>query len=291
MANLLKYCLSLWLLLSLSSCYEFSSETYHHLTQDEKRRMSADYTQLAKRLERGSSKNMRLLEKAVRINPDNDLAWRELSLPYLYSGQLEQWNYHMEKAIKLNPQAWQGWRGYQKLFFFRDYSGALFDFDATDTLTVGKTDYAQNISVDYLRGLSYLGLKDYERAIEYFQKYIDDETKKSGAKYVDETAFLYLGIIANHENKYERAINYFNRAEKYETSNADIDYHKAKALLHIGKIAEAEDLLMEARKKFKDDKYMYQYYYEAIEQIYLSDLNSLEANIKINYRKALLTVS
>ena len=283
MANSLKYYLSFWvLLLSLSSCFEFSNETYHHLTQDEKRKMSADYTQLAKKLERGSSKNMRLLEKAVKINPNNDLAWRELSLPYLYAGMLEQWNAHMEIAMKLNPQAWQGWRGYQKLFFFRDYSGALFDFDATDTLTVDKTDYAQNISVDYLRGLCYLGLKDYPRSIEYFEKYIEDETKKSGAKYVDETAFLYLGIIANHERKYEKAIEYFNRAVKYETGNADMDYHKARALLHIGKIREAEELLLMAKKKFKDDKYMNQYYYEAIEQIYLSDINSLEANIKTN---------
>ena len=127
---------------------ELSNETYHHLSNDEKRKMSADYTQLSKYCERGSPKNMRLLEKAIRINPDNDLAYRELSLPYLYAGMISEWSSHMAKAVALNAEAWQGWRGYQKLYFLRDYSGALFDFDATDTLTFNKVDYPQNISVD-----------------------------------------------------------------------------------------------------------------------------------------------
>ncbi|NNF21025.1 MAG: hypothetical protein HKN67_03720, partial [Saprospiraceae bacterium] len=63
-----------------------SNETYHHMSPDERRTLSADYTQLAKRLERGSSQNMRLLEKAIRINPSNDLAHYELSIPYLHNG-------------------------------------------------------------------------------------------------------------------------------------------------------------------------------------------------------------
>jgi len=134
MERLWKYCLSIIVMtLVFSSCIELSNETYYHLSWDERRKLSADYTQLAKRLERGSPKSMRLLEKSVVIDPNNDLAWRELSLPYLYAGKIKAWNEHMSKAVDLNAEAWQAWRGYQKLYFFRDYSGALFDFDATDT--------------------------------------------------------------------------------------------------------------------------------------------------------------
>jgi tetratricopeptide (TPR) repeat protein len=91
--------------------------------------------------------------------------------------------------------AWQAWRGYDRLFYFRDYAGALFDLDATDTLTWDQVDYPQNISVDYLRGLCYMGLKDYDRAIEYFKKFAEDEATKVGEEFIDEAVFLYLGKI------------------------------------------------------------------------------------------------
>jgi len=276
-----KYCLSLFaILLVFSSCVELSNETYYHLDWDERRKLSADYTQLAKRMQRGSPKNMRLLEKAVVIDPKNDLAWRELSLPYLYAGMIKEWNENMSNAVDLNAEAWQAWRGYQKLYFFRDYSGALFDFDATDTLTWDKTDYPQNISVDYLRGLCYLGLEQYDESTRYFNKYIADESEKVGEKYVDETAFLYLGIICNYQSKYKEAIKYFNRAVEFEKGVADVDYHKAQALLNIGKHSEAEELLLNAKKKFEDDERMRGWYYETIEELSINDFATLEASIK-----------
>jgi len=279
MGRLLKYYLSFLVIVVCASCVEFSNETYHHLTHDERKTLSADYAQLARYCERGSPKNMRLLEKAIKIDPQNDLAWRDLALPYLYAGMINEWNKHMKKAVELNPVAWQDWRGYQKLYFFRDYSGALFDLDATDTLTFNQVDYPQNISVDYLRGMCYLGLEQYDRSIEYFDKYIDDETEKVGEAYVDESAFLYLGIIANSQNRFDDAIKHFERAAKFEIGNADLDYHKAKAYLSIGEIEKAQELLLNAKKKFEDDEYMRGFRYEAIEQLYLSDIKTLEASI------------
>ena len=63
------------------------------MTPDQRRKLSSEYTQLAKKLESGSSKHMRLLEKAVRINNTNDQAHFELSLPYLYNGIYDKWDY------------------------------------------------------------------------------------------------------------------------------------------------------------------------------------------------------
>lgn len=282
MVKLLKYCLSIFIVAILfCSCFELSNETFYHLTWDERKKLSIEYTHLAKLLERGSPENMRLLEKAVIVDPKNDLAWRELSLPYLYAGMIKDWNENMSKAVELNAEEWQAWRGYQKLYFFRDYSGALFDLDATDTLTRNQVDYPQNISVDYLRGLCYLGLKQYDKSTEYFQKYIKDESQKVGEKYVDETAFLYLGIVANYQEDYETAIGYFNRAIAYESGPADIDYHKASAMLKLGEIDKAQELLLNAKKKFKDDERLKAFFYEAIEELYIQDIRTLEARLYI----------
>jgi len=263
-------------------CDHLSNETYHKMSPNERRELSADYTQLAKKLELGSPKNMRLLEKAIKINPKNDLAFLELSMPYLYRGLIHEWSIYIDEAIRLNPQAWQGWRGYYKLFYFRDYGGALFDLDATDTLTVNQTDYAQNMSVDYLRGLCYLGLKNLDKAEEYFKIFIDKETEENGAEFVDENAFLYLGIIKNYRKDYDQAIKHFERALRYETGIADVHFHQARSFFEIGENNRAQKELEKAKLLLEEKKQLRGFQYEAIEQIYQSDITNLEARINGN---------
>ena len=278
MGFLKKYYPSICLLIlsiALSSCLKLSNERYDHLSIDERRALSAEYTQLAKRLETGSPKNMEILDKAVRINPRNDLAWRELSLPYLYAGLFEEWNNHITKAIELNPEAWQAWRGYDRLYYFRDYAGALFDLDASDTLTRDQVDYPQNRSVDYLRGLCYFGLNDYSKSIEYFNKYIEDEALKLGDAYIDESVFLYLGLIYEKQGDYLEAIRMFDRGLKYEDSYADFNYHKARLHCYMDNLAIAKKEFNKAREKYEDGNRMRAYRYEAIGELYLSDYDKL----------------
>jgi len=282
MANSLKYCLSLFILtIILSSCIELSNETFHKLSIDERRKLSADYTQLAKRLETGSPKYMRILEKAIRINPDNDLAWRELSLPYLYSGMTSEWHKHIQKAIDLNPEAWQGWRGYDKIFYFRDYSGALFDLDVTDTLTKNKVDYLQNTSVDYLRGLCYFGLENWEKSIEYFNKFVEDERIKVGDKFIDETAFLYLGIIDIENGRFQDAIKQLQRGFKYEDGFAEFHYYLALIYCELGATKQAKAEIEKSKLKFEEENYRRAYRYENIRQLYLDDIEDLEEKINL----------
>lgn len=287
MVNLKKYFLSLLFIIILTSCYKFSDETFRHLSVNERRSLSAEYTQLAKRLESGSPRSMMILEKAIRINPKNDLAWRELSLPYLNAGLYKEWHTHIDKAIELNPEAWQAWRGYDRLFYFRDYSGALFDLDATDTLTRNQVDYPQNISVDYLRGLCYFGLKDYNKSIEYFNKFIIDETEKLGEAYVEEAAFLYLGLISMENGKWEEARAHFQRGLKFEDSFADFNFHLARIFCLEDNPLEAAGQLEIARNKFEDGNYLRAYRYEAICQLYKSDFDALDE--QINYSLAMGT--
>ncbi|NNE14865.1 MAG: tetratricopeptide repeat protein [Saprospiraceae bacterium] len=282
MERLLKYCLSLCLASFLfMSCDNIIKETFHKMTVEEKKQLSKDYVRLANLTERGSSKAMRILEKAVRLDPQNDQAWRELSLPYLHAGLYSEWSENMRMAIEINPENWQGWRAYDRLFYVRDYAGALFDLDATDTLTKNQVDYLQNTSVDYLRGLCYLGLKDYNKSIEYFNIYIEDDKKKVGDKFVDETAFLYLGIVYLKEDKYQEAIQNLQRGILYEEGNADFHFHLARAYCFLGDLDEARKQLTIAKKKFEDRNAMRGFRYEAIEQIYLSDILELEADLNI----------
>lgn len=280
MGRLLKYCLSLIVVIQIVSCDNLSNETYHKMSESERKILSSNYTQLAMKLEKGSPDNMKLLEKAVRLNSDNDLAWKELSIPYIYRGMYKEWSLHINEAVRINPQAWQSRRGYDKLHYLRDYTGALFDLDRMDTLTPQTVDYVSNTSVDFLRGLCYLGLKDFDNSKLYFHRYIDYESREVGEEFIDEDVFLYLGIIANYEKQYDLALEYLSRAEKFEVSIADVDYHKGVALLNKGQYELAKETLLSAREKYKDDNYLRSFYYEPLERIYFSDIKYLEAKLQ-----------
>lgn len=279
MENWWKYCLSVMVMMSMTSCDRFSNETYHKLSEHEKRKLASNYLSLSQLLEDGSPESMRLLEKAARIYPQNELVWKELAAPYLTRGFYKEWNQYYEKAIALNPKAWQAWRGHSKLFYFRDYGGALFDFDATDTLTVDKTDYVHVTSVDYLRGLCYYGLKNYDKSKEYFELYLKKENEKTGTKEIDATAHLYLGMMQNYYQNYDQAIKTLEKGIEVNGELADLYYQKAYAHFMNGQISAAAVELERAKNLFEEDKYHHNRYYEVIDELYQRNLTELEAEI------------
>ena len=279
MENYSKYYLSLLMIFSLVSCFELSNERYNNLDPNEGRKLSDHYVSLANMRESGSTKNMRLLEKAARINPKNEQAFRELAYPYLYAGIYEKWNEFNQKAIELNPKAWQSQRGHTKLFYFRDYGGALSDFEFADTLTTDANDYVQNKSIEYLKGLCYLGLKNYSSAEECIAKYIKTETTKSGSQFIDQAAYIYLAIIKLHYQNYENALEILDDALKFPTPLSDSYYYKAKAHFMLGEINQAKKAIIEAKLKFDEEEYNKAIYYEVPYQIYLYDIEMLEKEI------------
>jgi len=190
----------------------------------------------------GTQESINAFAKAVEYDSTHAESWRELSIPFLKRGMPHLWKKYIDKAVELDPVAWQGYRGYNYLWFYRDYKSAIADFDATDTLTPNFTDAPQGHSVDFWRGIAYLGLKDHKKSIAYFDKHIEKETKETGEDWVEHEAFLYRGIAHYEsekdkeylskikENKYELALKDFNTLLKYNSDFADAKYYKALIL-------------------------------------------------------------
>ena len=279
MGNWWKYCLSLISAIYFISCLEFSDETFRHLSPAERQKLSADYVSMTSYTRTGSKKHMQILEKAARIDPKNEQAWKRLSEPFLFIGKYREWHTFSKKAIELNPKTWQGWRGYHKLYYFRDYGGALYDLDATDTLTINKTDYAQNQSVDYLRGLCYLGLKNHEKAIEYFELYLDKEKNALGSVEIEHTVYLYLARIQNYFQNYKAALDILAEVDQNEIL-ADHYYQAAFAHFMKGEINEAQQKIELCREKFIAGDYHKSPFYEVPHQIYLYDIDLLAYDIE-----------
>ncbi|MCH2195884.1 tetratricopeptide repeat protein [Kordia sp.] len=190
----------------------------------------------------GTQESINAFAKAIELDPTHAESWRELSIPFLKRGMPHLWKKYIDKAVELDPIAWQGYRGYNYLWFYRDYKKAIADFDATDTLTPKFIDAPQGHSVNYWRGIAYLGLKDYKNCIAYFDLHIQIEIDELGEDWVELEAFLYRGIAhyeiekdkeylsKTNQSKYELALKDFNTILKYFPNFADAKYYKALIL-------------------------------------------------------------
>ncbi|WP_027077275.1 tetratricopeptide repeat protein [Maribacter antarcticus] len=177
---------------------------------------------------------MKAFAHILEIDSTNADAYREVSIPYLKRGIPHEWEKWMKGALQYDAIKWQPYRGYNYLWFYRDYQRAIADFNASDTLTP-YLEYPQGHSVDFWRGIAYLGLKDYENSIVYWDKPITKETKDTGEDWVELEAFLHRGIAHFEWGNAEKAIENFDKAIHYFKQNADRKYYKALILKNQGK--------------------------------------------------------
>ncbi len=278
MEKSLKYYLSvLCVAILFISC---SNEEYEN-GKAQKRILAEKLFNEGAHLYQGSPRSMTRIQKAIDIDPTYDEAVRELSVAYLKRGIPHIWKKHIDKAVALNPEMWMGYRGYNYLWFYRDYKKAIRDFDEVDRLTPDFIDAPQGHSVDYWRGVAYLGLKDYEKSIAYFDKEIKQETEKFSENSVEVTSFLYRGIAYYQMENYEEAKSNFNKLLKHSYNKyADGKYFLAQILKKEGKIKEAKEMIQAALQDFEEGYVNKRPYVESMHELYLEDYNLLLEELK-----------
>jgi tetratricopeptide (TPR) repeat protein len=226
----------------------------------------------------GTPTCMKAFAHILEIDPTNTEAYRELSIPYLKRGIPHEWEKWMKGAIQYDAIKWQSYRGYNYLWFYRDYQRAIADFNASDTLTP-YLDYPQGHSVDFWWGIAYLRLKDYENSIGYWNKHITKETEDTGEDWLELEAFLYRGIAYYEAGKKEKAVADFDKAIHYFKHTADSKYYEALILKEQGEIEAALALTKEAVLDFNTVFYNNRAYVETLHQIYREDLEELKDSL------------
>lgn len=268
MEKLLKLFLSVLFVTSVASC-------------DSKRERAEAVYKRAIHYPQGSMMSINGIKRATEIDSTYQQAVYELSVAYLKRGLPHKWKPQYDKAVRLDSVQRMPWRGYLYLWFYRDYEKAIADFNASDTLTPKFIDAPQGHSVDYWRGICYLGLKDYKNSIAYFDKYINTEIEESGEDWVELTAFLYRGIAYYETGNYEQALLNFNKQLQYSRNlSADAKYYKARIFKVQNKIDEAKILIDEAISDYEVGYYNNRPYVETLRQIYLEDLHLLKSELK-----------
>jgi tetratricopeptide (TPR) repeat protein len=229
-------------------------------------------------LRQGSPRSMTLLDSILKLDPTNAAAWREISVPYLKRGITLKWKPLIDKAVEHDAITWVPMRGYLYLCFYRDYEKAIADFAASDTLTE-YIDHPQGHSVNFWRGIAYLGLKDYDNSISYWDKHINKETEDSGEDWVELEAFLYRGIAYYESGNLEKAIENFDKVIHYFKQTADAKYYKALILKEKGETDAAITLVNDAILDINAGFFNSHDYVETLRQIYLEDLEDLKKSL------------
>ena len=219
-----------------------------------------------------------LKEAFLMDSTDADL-WREFGTARVKRGIADEMYYFYGGAVKRKPEKWAGFRGYLYLYFYRDYERAIEDFNLGDEAN-GQVDYSQGQSHDYMRGISYYGLKDYEQALTYLNRYVDKITKEEGAEWVDVYAHLYQGLTLARLDRLEDALVAFDLAEKLYPKLSDLFYHRARISCMRKEYPKALEYLQTARQYHEEGYFHQRPYVEVLEQVHVQDIDKLEAELK-----------
>jgi len=281
MEKSLKLFLSLLLCIGCNECTFLSKEEKMALA-DEKWKTIFEQTIDENILSQGSVEIMNLLEEIIKLNPNHCDALRERSIPYLKHGMPQEWKRYFDQAVLCYSITWMGWRGHHYLYFYRDYAKAIVDFDATDTLTPNHIDAPQGHSVDYWRGHAYLGAKDYEKSLFYYNKHIKKVTADFGEDWVEPEAFLNMAI-AHYENQSIDSMPYYldKALHYYQDKTADSKYYYALYHQVKGNSQDALEWVDKGIQDFYDGYYKKRSHYnEEIRQIYMEQLIALKQKLK-----------
>ena len=274
MDKLLKFFLSIFSVLFIYSCNETTKEPEN----ESSRELAEKALKSGENLLQGSPESMKRIEEAIALDTTYAEAIRELSVAYLKRGIPHKWKPIFDKAVEKDAATWQPWRGYLYLWFYRDYKKAIADFNASDTLT-DYIDHPQGHSVDFWRGIAYLGLNDHENSIAYWDRHIAKETEESGEDWVELEAFLYRGIAFYEAKEPEKALENFNKVIQYFKQSADAKYYKSLVLFEQGNFEEALKLVEEAIADFEAGYFNNRDYVETLRQIYTENLEDLKEAI------------
>ncbi|WP_299222531.1 hypothetical protein [uncultured Aquimarina sp.] len=224
----------------------------------------------------GSPEEHFLIEEATNMDATFSDSYREMGASRVKRGINTEAMKKYAKAVSLDPESWQGYRGYLYLYFYRDYDNAIKDFDELDALTPNFVDYPQSENIDFMRGIAYMMKKEYPKAREYFEKFFEHESKSGDLNYIESRAFMYYGITYFETGDLEKALEKFDLGIK-NNKNADLFYWKAKTMRALNKKPSEILTLLKTSKELLSQGYNSRRpYVEEFYQTYIEDIEDLQ---------------
>jgi len=201
-----------------------------------------------------------ILDESIIIDPTFAYAYNRKSIAYLKSGDFVSWKYYTDKAVLYNPLEYLGHRGYIRYLCFRDYEGALRDFDRLDSLGYRSDQYGM------ARALCYKSIGQHDKAIEILETAFRSEDHSIG-----HSDYLHLGVIYLEKNEYRKAVNSFLKQSE-ENENAENQFYLALAYKGLDMPAEYKKHLNTSKELYMAGNRLSQLYIDPIHKIYLANI-------------------
>lgn len=201
--------------------------------------LSILYYDSATRLMQGSDIEQHLLDKSIELNPRNAKAWFEKSAWAIKAGNYLQYLNYMGKACELDPQSYLGWRGAVKLYYFRDYEGAIIDLHNHQALFRNAVTSPRGENVYFLIGQAKKQSGDLSGAIEAFDKYISYISSESGPEWVDVYCYLYRGNIFREMGNLKESLVEYDKAIGLFSNCSEAYFFMALSFFELGEAQRA----------------------------------------------------
>lgn len=204
-------------------------------------------------------------------NPSADV-FHTLAVQNLKNGNYSLSFKYMTQAAAMDPKENAGYFGWTLLYYYRDYRRSLHFLKIFDDFTPNFSDFPSGENIDYLYGLNYFQLNEFDSSYIHFSNYIDFETKKGMADYIDPFAFVNRGRILVKLGKPVEAVNDYNKAIQYWPECLEAYYYLAEVLILFDGKELAKPNLEIALKLYQDGKKNHDVYVEYFHEIYEEDI-------------------
>ncbi len=216
-----------------------------------------------------------LMDSAIAICPRFAYAYREKAAPYVKSGNFIEYMKNMELAVKHDPGTYLPIRASVRCKFFADHQGAIDDINLFLSTHKGDIPSSHNGTYHLLvvKALCYKNLNQPDTAIAILEKLCATE-----GYYLGGFDYLHLGVLYLETGQYEKALSAFE-SQKQQNNLAENEHYWAVTLNKLKQLEEAKTHLAKARELLVPGTKMHDPYHEMIDQIYLVDIEKLEAEL------------
>lgn len=210
------------------------------------------------------------LDRAIEKCPYYSYAYLHKSVAYLKSGDFLTWKQLIDKAVEFNVKENLGYRGWCRYQFFRDYDGAIKDFETLDSLITYDMGYSAGgeYHLNIAKALCYKALGNKQKAIEIIENQLKEPGYTAGL-----FDFLHLGVLYLETGKYQVAIDCFSKQSALNELSEN-QFYLGLAYKAISNKSQYVACIQRAKELYLSDKSMHDPYTEPMDKIYLKEIEN-----------------
>jgi len=193
----------------------------------------------------------------------------------LFANAFEDW----DAAIEMGNNSAYRERGWNKLYYMNDYTGAIEDMVAYKQKANKKTAYHRAKNLDEFIGIAYKMKGDYKSAIQYFNNCVKEAGKPS---WVDVYVLMHRALCHQAIGDYEKAKADLFEMNKQCKSCPEGYYFLAKLLIEENKTPKDEIIALVEKAYYNKRMLRYWIYHEHTDQVYVEDIENLLKAVEAN---------